>query len=596
MSAKKLRSSTRVTTRSEQPIVIDTGDEEGESYSFSISSSSASSMSPTRRSRLAEKETLSHLNDRLAAYIDRVRQLELENERLNVRINESEVVEKKERSDLIARYEGKIKELRALLDDALKEKTRSDMEAKAALAERDNLRAKIAKLEKDLKLSEKQRLGQESLIQDLQGRLNASDAMRKHLEDENRNLTLENGDLQRQIESLGKQIEDETLTNTALLNQNQSLKEDYDFLKKTHEGQLEEIHRKRQVEMTTTAREMERTYESRLQEQLQAMRAEFDARLNKNRRDIDETYKNKLNEANEARNQANEAREECSRLRLRIHELEKNANAHDSRVDALNKKIQDLENQLRFAREDADVRVQQRDSRIADLQQEMDRLLHEYQDLFDLKVQLDTELKAYHNLLEGEEARLNISQESSHSGSPSGALSESVRSTSYAADGSRRGIKRRRFLAADDSSYFHNTAKNYKTTANSECDIEIESHDVGGRFVKLSNKGDETVSIGQWSIKSSSNDKETIYKFHSRQTLKPGDTITVWSADSGEKHAPPTQLLMKNQHWPSGDFIKTVLIDSEGHEMAMRESEAEIQYGQFGLEDGQDPDQRCRLM
>lgn len=55
--------------------------------------------------------------------------------------------------------------------------------------------------------------------------------------------------------------------------------------------QLEEIHRKRQVEMTTTAREIERTYESRLQEQLQAMRAEFDARLNRNRRDIDETYK-----------------------------------------------------------------------------------------------------------------------------------------------------------------------------------------------------------------------------------------------------------------------------------------------------------------
>lgn len=43
--------------------------------------------------------------------------------------------------------------------------------------------------------------------------------------------------------------------------------------------------------MTTTAREMERTYESRLQEQLQAMRAEFDERLNRNRREIDETYK-----------------------------------------------------------------------------------------------------------------------------------------------------------------------------------------------------------------------------------------------------------------------------------------------------------------
>jgi len=34
-----------------------------------------------------------------------------------------------------------------------------------------------------------------------------------------------------------------------------------------------------------------------------------------------------------------------------------------------------------------------------------DRLINEYQDLFDLKVQLDTELQAYHKLLESEESR-----------------------------------------------------------------------------------------------------------------------------------------------------------------------------------------------
>lgn len=76
-------------------------------------------------------------------FLKRVRQLELENERLNVRINESEVVEKKERHDLVARYESKVKELRDLIDDALKEKTRVNMEAKSALAERDNLRARV---------------------------------------------------------------------------------------------------------------------------------------------------------------------------------------------------------------------------------------------------------------------------------------------------------------------------------------------------------------------------------------------------------------------------------------------------------------------
>lgn len=51
------------------------------------------------------------------------------------------------------------------------------------------------------------------------------------------------------------------------------------------------------------------------------------------------------------------------------------------------------------------MRISQRDKRIIELQEEIDRLLNEYQDLFDLKVQLDTELKAYQNLLEGEESR-----------------------------------------------------------------------------------------------------------------------------------------------------------------------------------------------
>ncbi|KHN84870.1 Lamin-1 [Toxocara canis] len=465
MSAKqRQRSSARTvvtsssSSRTEYPITVST-DEGSESFSISM-------MSPNRQTRLLEKETLSNLNDRLAVYIDRVRQLEMENARLNVRINESEVVEKKEREDLVARYETKIKELRDFMDEALKDKTRLNMDAKTALAERDNLRAKIGKLEKDLKQSEKSRLSVESLIQDLQARVNSADNMRRHLEDENKGLAAENAELKRQLEVLRKQVEDEAILNTALHNQNQSLKEDYEFLKKTHEGQLEEIHRKRQVEMTTTAREIERTYESRLQEQLQAMRAEFDARLNKNRRDIDETYKNKMNEANEARQQANQAREESARLRLRIHELEKSAGAHDSRVDALNKKITDLENQLRFVRDDADVRLQQRDSRIAELQQEIDRILSEYQDLFELKVQLDTELRAYQSLLEGEESRLNISQQSSVSsaglGGAGGAGSSSLTtlsSSQLTGSPRRSAIKRKRFIASDNSSFFRNTAK-----------------------------------------------------------------------------------------------------------------------------------------
>ena len=72
-----------------------------------------------------------------------MRQLEYDNELLTVQIEESETTEKKERSDLIARYENKFKQLRSLVDEALKEKTRVNMEAKIAFTERENAVTKV---------------------------------------------------------------------------------------------------------------------------------------------------------------------------------------------------------------------------------------------------------------------------------------------------------------------------------------------------------------------------------------------------------------------------------------------------------------------
>ncbi|KAK7803960.1 hypothetical protein U0070_020177 [Myodes glareolus] len=56
----------------------------------------ATPLSPARLSRLQEKEELRELNDRLAHYIDRVRALELENDRLLLRISEKEEVTTRE--------------------------------------------------------------------------------------------------------------------------------------------------------------------------------------------------------------------------------------------------------------------------------------------------------------------------------------------------------------------------------------------------------------------------------------------------------------------------------------------------------------------
>ncbi|VDN40424.1 unnamed protein product, partial [Gongylonema pulchrum] len=202
---------------------------------------------------------------------------------------------------------------------------------------------------------------------------------------------------------------------------------------------------------------------------------------------------NKLDEANEALQQMNQAQEETARMRLRVHGLGKTGSGCESRIEALNRKIADFESQVRLTRDDYDLRLSQRDKRVVELQ-EIGRLLKENQDKFDLGVQLNTELKPY------QESRYHIycfSRIFLIAASPA-APGDRFLNVLFAYFGWLRAVKGKRFIAFDGSLSYQNIAKKYKIKFNSDCDIEIEEHVVDGKFIKLCNKGDQAISIGQW--------------------------------------------------------------------------------------------------
>ena len=99
--------------------------------------------------------------------------------------------------------------------------------------------------------------------------------------------------------------------------------------------------------MTSVSKEAETRYQAQLQEQLQAMRADNNAQIAQNRAEIDEMYKNKLAEAQNAVNRhrtaATEAREESGRYRLRVQELETTNAGFDAKFEQLNRRIVELE-------------------------------------------------------------------------------------------------------------------------------------------------------------------------------------------------------------------------------------------------------------
>ncbi len=99
-------------------------------------------LSPTRISRLQEKEDLCNLNDRLAIYIDKVRSLETENAGLRMRITESETEISRELSGMKAAYEAELADARKTLDSVAKERARLQLELSKVREDYKELKAR----------------------------------------------------------------------------------------------------------------------------------------------------------------------------------------------------------------------------------------------------------------------------------------------------------------------------------------------------------------------------------------------------------------------------------------------------------------------
>ena len=119
--------------------------------------------------------------------------------------------------------------------------------------------------------------------------------------------------------------------------------------------------------------------------------------------------------------------------------------------------------------------------------------------------------------------------------------SPAVFTESYTTSSTRRGVKRRR-LNQEDFVSFDQTAKSWKVESgdwtklgcsiwqskqDAVGDVVIDDVDTEGKFIKLTNKGDEDVSISNWMLKSTAGDREVSFKFHSRAKIPAGKTMTV---------------------------------------------------------------------
>lgn len=114
----------------------------------------ASPLSPTRHSRLQEKAELQNLNDRLACYIDRMRNLENENSRLSIEVQTTRDTITREATNIKAMYENELSDARRLLDDTAREKAKLEIDTKRLWEENDELKSKLDKKTKEYSIAE----------------------------------------------------------------------------------------------------------------------------------------------------------------------------------------------------------------------------------------------------------------------------------------------------------------------------------------------------------------------------------------------------------------------------------------------------------
>lgn len=312
-----------------------------------------------------EKSTMQNLNDRLAAYLERVRSLEKANSLLEKQIKEwHEKNTVGVRSDYSSYFQT-IEDLQSKIGAAQLENAKLVLQIDNAKLAADDFRLKY----------ENELLLRQSVESDINGLLRVLD-----------DLTLTKSDLESQIENVNEEIV---------------------FLKKNHE---EEVDRLRKQVGGSVNVEVDAAPGTDLASIMENMRRQYEEMAEKNRQEAKERFEKQTEALNQevAINveQLQEQRREVTDRRQICQSLELELQTHLNMKKPLEDTLAETEARYSFQLAQIQETIAKLEAQLRQLRADMEAQNTEYSVLLDIKTRLELEIATYRRLLEGEDVGL----------------------------------------------------------------------------------------------------------------------------------------------------------------------------------------------
>ncbi|XP_044106158.1 keratin, type I cuticular Ha8-like [Neovison vison] len=312
-----------------------------------------------------EKVTMQFLNDRLANYLEKVRQLERDNEELETMIRESSKCHESTMCPDYQSYFQTIEELQQKILCTKSENNKLVVQIDNAKLAADDFRTKYQTEHSLCQLGEADICG-----------------LRRALDD----LTLAKCDLEAQLESL---------------------KEEVLCLKKNHEQEVH-ILRSQLGDKLQIKLDAEPTVD--LSSVLQEMRCHYEAVVQTNHNDLEEWFQDQSESISKQDMSCSEelrcCQSEILELRRTVNALEVELQAQHTLKDCLQNSL--CEADARFGTELAQMQVliSNVEEQLSEIRGDLERQNQEYQVLLDVKARLEGEINTYRKLLESEDCKL----------------------------------------------------------------------------------------------------------------------------------------------------------------------------------------------